>query len=377
MRSIIPAVLILTLTLAANGPARTAAQSGRQNSTAPAQSPGQSSIQVPAQTHVVLAMTSPVWAKSAQVGDPIYAQTAFPVAVSGTMAIPAGTYVQGRIEALKRPSLWSSKAEFQIQFVQLIFANGYAVGLGNAPAATSANPLEAIASADVLVSVSYASDILLDNGTQFEMVLQTPLTLDAKNIAGAMKASKPLPITKVQSATKCRPVPATPGTSPTIIPGTPGTPGTPDTVIPGAPGMPDTVIPGIPATPGTPDTVIGGSPGSPEISCPGPPVVISSLSGPWDHSGNFRLVSEVLVAGQKLAAGSYKAVWQGLGPQVRTSILLNEKEVARVPAQIVTLQKKPKSDSVTTNHNPNGTDSLEMLQFSGSDLALSFGPTGT
>jgi len=379
MRKVLPAMLIVGLALAVEGPAGAAAQSNLPNSPPQAQAQGQSNLTLPAETHVVLAMTSPVWAKSAQAGDPIYAQSVFPVTANGTMAIPPGTYVQGRIDALERPSLWSSRAEFQIHFVQLIFANGYTVQLSEGAAANggvSARGGQATASADVLVSVSAASDVLLDNGTQFEMVLQTPLTLDAKRVAAAVRASKPLLIAKVQSATKCRPVPATPGTSPTIIPGTPATPGTPDTVIPGAPGMPDTVIPGTPGSPGTPDTVIGGTPGTPGISCPGPPVVISSLSGPWNHSGNFRLASEVTVAGQKLAAGIYKAVWQGLGPQVHTSILLNDKEVARVPALVVSLKNKPKKDSTTTNQNPDGTATLEMLQFSNSDLALSFPGSG-
>jgi hypothetical protein len=286
--------------------------------------------------------------------------------------------VQGQIEALKRPSAWSSRAEFQIRFSKLVFANGYTVELGSTSAPENGLPAgSAVASANVLVNVSKASDILLDNGTQFEMVLQTSLSLDAKSVAAAVKASVPLPMNKVQSATKCRPVPATPGTAPTIIPGTPGTSGTPDTVIPGGPGMPDTVIPGIPGTPGTPDTVIGGSSGSPGISCPGPPVVISSLSGPWDHTGKFQLGAEVTVAGQKLVPGSYEVVWQGLGPQVQASILYNEKEVARVAARVVSLKNKAREDTVTTVRMADGTVTIESLQFHGEEVSLNFDSNST
>jgi hypothetical protein len=41
----------------------------------------------------------------------------------------------------------------------------------------------------VRVDVSYASDILLDNGSQFEMVVQRPISLDARQVAVAAAAS--------------------------------------------------------------------------------------------------------------------------------------------------------------------------------------------
>src|SRR5229473_3085090 len=54
---------------------------------------GTAAITIPAGTRVTLALTSPIWAKTAKAGDAVYATTAFPVASKGTMLIPPGTYV--------------------------------------------------------------------------------------------------------------------------------------------------------------------------------------------------------------------------------------------------------------------------------------------
>ena len=47
---------------------------------------------VPAGTRIPLQLRQPVSTKNAQLGDPIYAQTAFPIVIQGQMAIPAGTW---------------------------------------------------------------------------------------------------------------------------------------------------------------------------------------------------------------------------------------------------------------------------------------------
>jgi len=96
-----------------------------------------------------------------------------------------------------------------MSFAQMVFANGYTVAL---PAA--------VAMVNVLVAPQ--SDVLLDNGTQFEMVLEQPLALDASAIAAAVPLSHPPKPRGWKSGSLCRPVPATPGTSDTYIPGGPG-----------------------------------------------------------------------------------------------------------------------------------------------------------
>ncbi|MGH9709424.1 MAG: hypothetical protein ACRD37_02615, partial [Candidatus Acidiferrales bacterium] len=197
------------------------------------------------------------------------------MSISNQMAIPQGTYVEGQIDFILRPGFFSPHAQLQFHFTKLIFATGYTIvfpGPQNVttvksqatPGASPAPTYDVIAAVAIpYVQVSSSSDILLDNGSQIEMILQLPLSLNTASVTAAARRSPFAQLTQFKPATLCRPTPGTPGTPDTVIPGTPGTPGTPSTVIPGSPGMPDTIIPGIPATPGTPDTVMPGTPGTP------------------------------------------------------------------------------------------------------------------
>lgn len=319
-------------------------------------------IVIPAGTKVALALTSPVWAKSVQLGDSVYAETAFPVTVDNAMAIPLGTYVKGQIDIMTLPRLLSGHAEFRIQLTQMVFADGSAVALSDGALAT------------LNVVVSPRSDVLLDNGAQFEMTFERPLTLDAEKVAAARRLSKPAKPAPWKSATRCRPIPATPGTEGTVIPGSPPTviPGTPDTVIPGIDGAPPTVIPGTAPTVigGTDPTVIGASSGTPEIPCPGPPAVVSQ---PVAHKESFTVSGPVHVAGQELAAGTYEATWEGLGPVAEVQILRKSKVVATVQAQVVALGKKAPDTEYAPVTNPDGSFSLESLQFKGQTFGLRLG----
>jgi hypothetical protein len=222
---------------------------------------------LPAGTQLPLVIIRPVWAASAKSGDPLYAQTTFPVTVADSIAIPSGSYVQGEIDAIVRPTRKSNRAVLNLHLTRIILASGYAIPL---PAPSAQTVLQ--------IQASTANDLLLDNGAQLEVSTSAPLILDQARVAAAVALSTPVKPGQFASATRCRPTPAT---SDTVIPGSPGTPGTPDTVIPGIDGAPPTVIPGIPATPGTPSTTLPGSPG---YACPSPPLVLSSNLLPTNAS---------------------------------------------------------------------------------------------
>jgi hypothetical protein len=237
-------------------------------------------VTLPAGTRVELALTAPIWSKTAKAGDPLHAQSDFPVTSGSRIAIPPGTFVQGRILSISRPTRRSGRAQIQILFTTMIFANGFVVALPVAlpgmDAIQSANndPPTAVT---VNVEVSQANDLLLDNGAQIEMTLAAPVSLDARQIAKAVALSRAPEPGKFKSATLCRPTPGSPGTSGTPNVVIPGSSGTPDITIPGGPGMPSTTIPGIPATP---PTVIPGMPGTagfPGTVCPAQPIVVSSV----------------------------------------------------------------------------------------------------
>jgi hypothetical protein len=200
------------------------------------------SITIPAGTRIEVAVVNPVWSRSVKAGDPLYTKVDFPVIAGKKIAIPAGTYVQGTIRSITRPSRFKGRAEIQALFSTLVFANDFAVQLTETPITKKiAEPSAGSFSPPLMklsISVSASSDLLLDNGTQFDITLASPLSLDAKQVAAAIAASRPFDPAQFKTATLCRPTPG--------IPGTPGTPGTPDTVIPGSPGTPPTVIPGPP-----------------------------------------------------------------------------------------------------------------------------------
>ena len=365
MRRIVAAILSMAWANVAQQVAAGAPQSSPANPPPSASAPQQSTITVPVGTKVALTLTSPLWAKSVKPGDSIYLATSFPVAVENRMAIPPGTYVEGKIDALTRPSFFSPHALFQLHFTKLIFANGYTVPLpefiksagaasqvGNASApalqafkeTTPGLPPDMEAAvARVYVEVTYRNDVLLDNGAPVEMLLQSPLTLDANAVAAAVSRSKPLLFGPTKSSSRCVPTPGTPGTPGTSDTVVPGSPGTPPTVIPGAPGTPDIVIPG---TPATPPTIIPGTPGTagtPGTTCPGP-----------------------------LSPGKYQFRWRGIGPTAQVEVILDKKQIAQVQARVVILGSKPSSDEIYSRNNPDGSVSLASLQFAGEDFALFF-----
>lgn len=255
-------------------PASSSASAIQSTLTQPSPASSAAPITIPAGTKVELVVTRPEWAQSAKDGDTVYAQTSFPVVAEGSMAIPAGTYVEGTIAGVTKPTRKLNRAEIQVLFTKIVFADGYTVEL-----AGGVNTTQSTAQGETLIAItiqaSTANDLLLDNGAEVEMTLGAPLTLDAKQIAQSIPLSRVPAPGQLQSATLCR-----------DVPGSPGTPGTPDTVIPGSPGTPDITIsqgPDLPAitipgTPATPDTVIPGSPGMPGdagYTCPAKPLVIS------------------------------------------------------------------------------------------------------
>jgi hypothetical protein len=98
-------------------------------------------IQLSSGTKIPLTLKQGITTKSARPGDPVYAQTAFPITANNQIAIPAGTYVQGEVRQVVRPGRVKGRAELQMSFTSMIFPNGYTVMLPgavqNTPGSTS------------------------------------------------------------------------------------------------------------------------------------------------------------------------------------------------------------------------------------------------
>jgi type IV secretion system protein VirB10 len=87
---------------------------------------------VPAGTRIPIQLRQAVSTRNAQPGDPIYAQTTFPVVANNVIMIPAGTYVKGVVDSSKRAGRIKGRAELQFHLTTLIYANGYTLELAAA-----------------------------------------------------------------------------------------------------------------------------------------------------------------------------------------------------------------------------------------------------
>ncbi len=232
--------LVSVVLLAAFG-AYAQTRAGAPAAPAPTQSAppaAQSAITVSAGTRILLQAMRPMSKASARPDAMVYLQTTFPVLTEYKVAIPAGTYVQGKLKTLKAKH---ERTELQMSDISFIWADGYMVTLP---------------SAVVIMTTRADRNMVFETGTPLEMTLQSVLTVEASRAAAP--AGKPTAVSAppTRRQARCRPGTGTPGTpdipgTPSItIPGTPGTPGTPDS--PGTPGTPDIYIPGTPTIPGTP-----------------------------------------------------------------------------------------------------------------------------
>ncbi len=186
---------------------------------------------IPAGTMIPLALKQAISTKTAKDGDPVYAETAFPFVLNERVVIPAGTYIQGKIERAQRGGHVKGRAELLIHFTSMIYPNGYTVMLGgsveNTPGAekTSMKDSEGTIRQDsdagrkakeaaggattgavigaitdggkgagigagiggaaglAVAMLSRGADVRLEPGTSIEMEIQREVTVDASRIA--------------------------------------------------------------------------------------------------------------------------------------------------------------------------------------------------
>jgi hypothetical protein len=202
---------------------------------------------IPAGTRIPLTLMNPIWAKTAKPGDSVRAVTAFPVTIGTQVMLPPGTFVEGSLDkVIKRDS--TGYPALRAHFTKIVFANGYAVrlegtmaqaraevpgvslpvsfsaerqsaegmefggGLGpqlqTGPTPPPLPPLPgphygpiigtaagAVAAMVVLAILAHrhrGDYALFDAGWQFEMIMQSPLSLDAERVTAAMAGANPM-----------------------------------------------------------------------------------------------------------------------------------------------------------------------------------------
>jgi hypothetical protein len=91
--------------------------------------PATGTIKLPAGTSIPLTLMSSIKSKSTKPGDSVRAVVAFPVTAGAQLAIPAGTYAQGTVIRVNAKPLAPRQPTVSIHFTHLIFVNGYSVPL--------------------------------------------------------------------------------------------------------------------------------------------------------------------------------------------------------------------------------------------------------
>ena len=185
---------------------------------------------IPAGTKIPISLKNTISTKANHEDDPIYAQTTFPVVISDSIVIPAGTYVQGKISSIKPAGRIKGRAEVRIHFTTLIYPSGYTVmlpgSIENAPsvdngkvkdkegtikgdskagktAATIAGPAAdgaltgavvrggegALIGAGIggaigtaIAALSHGNEVKMEPGTTLEVVLQRDVSVDGSRI---------------------------------------------------------------------------------------------------------------------------------------------------------------------------------------------------
>lgn len=140
MRGLLTVLLLSGMAFVqAAAPARTPSQSTGStgndtaaNSSAAAQPAGQANpkaLVIPAGSKIPLTLAQAISTKNAREGDAVYAQTVFPFVLNERVLVPAGTYIQGKIQHVEHPGHSKKRAELLIHFTTMIFPSGYTVML--------------------------------------------------------------------------------------------------------------------------------------------------------------------------------------------------------------------------------------------------------
>lgn len=129
---------------AANPPSAAPAPTPAQPPATPAEppavkteAPAAAKIELPIGTRIPLVLHNGISTRTAQVGDPVYFETLFPVMKDGRVIIPAGSYVSGEVTESKRPGRAKGRGELMIRLETLILPNAYMVSFAGAPSGAS------------------------------------------------------------------------------------------------------------------------------------------------------------------------------------------------------------------------------------------------
>ena len=198
-----------------------------------------STVTIPAGTRVLMVLKSPLHTTSGTAGSGLYLETLYPVVQDNGVVIPAHTQVQGIVEANERPGHLKRTSEFRFRFTTLIFPNNLVIpingvlqsipGARNIRTRSDDRKLEPVDQTEKVVTPAAAGavggaiigahrafgigllpgaglgaalglgavllkrgdEIYLPQGTNVEMVLQSPFSLEQSQVAANARYVRP------------------------------------------------------------------------------------------------------------------------------------------------------------------------------------------
>jgi hypothetical protein len=91
------------------------------------------------------------------------------------------------------------------------------------------------------------------------------------------------------------------------------------------------------------------------------------------NKGTLQVDETVTVGGKQLPAGKYQVEWAGSGSNVELRISHGKETLARVPAQLLPLEKAGAASGYSTNTDQAGNKALTEIFFGGKKYELSIG----
>lgn len=131
---------------------------------APAENPvpDEARITLPTGTRVALVLTHPIDSKSTHHLDEVYCETTAPVTLEDRVAVPAGTFVQGKAEKLTRHG---TRGEIVMRSVSIVFADGFVANIGGPKAAMVAAPLVGLGLGTAIGAAAHTTRTINFGGT--------------------------------------------------------------------------------------------------------------------------------------------------------------------------------------------------------------------
>lgn len=95
----------------------------------PASGPAPQPITIPAGTHVLMKLISPLHTTSSTPGSGVYLETVFPVVANNRVAIPEHTRVLGVMADERRPGRMKGRAQMRLRFTHLILPDDHELSI--------------------------------------------------------------------------------------------------------------------------------------------------------------------------------------------------------------------------------------------------------